>query len=161
MKRLIAVLLAFGALLNSSCEKDYDGTIYIYDDAFVLESGGLVPAHRYVVDFPAAGGTVDLAIVSSGIHYEGPKSPSERFDVELLDKIEEDPESKIYDYVEKKVMNWKTEQVPRYLQTLRITAQPNGQSVSRSAELIVRSEVKNSLLGTAEAEIVLRQAGAE
>ena len=110
------------------------------------------------MDFPAAGGTVDLAIVSSGIHYEGPKSPSERFDVELLDKIEEDPESKIYDYVEKKVMNWKTEQVPRYLQTLRITARPNTQLVPGITELVIFT---SGGLEGARAFVSLRQAGAK
>lgn len=158
MNRLIIVLLAFGALLNVSCEKDYDGTIYIYDDAFVLECGELVPAHRYVVDFPAAGGTVDLAIVSSGIHYNGPKSPSDRFDVELLDKIDEDPESKIFDYVEKKVMNWKTERVPRYLQTLRISARPNKQLVPKITKLVIST---SGGLEGARASVSLRQAGVE
>ncbi len=110
------------------------------------------------MDFTAAGGTVDLKIVSCGIQGDGPTASSECFRVELLDKLREEA---IYDYTEWKLKDGTVEQLPRYLQRLRITAQPNRQAASRSAELVVRSQVENSLCGRAEAEIVLRQAGVE
>ena len=159
MKRLLVLLLAGCALLTSCKEEDSRlGTRPGHDDAFVLAGDRLVPAHRYVVDFPAAGGTVDLKIVSGGIPGDGPTASSGCFGVELLDKLGEEA---IYDYTESKWKYGSVEQLPRYLQTLRIAAQPNGQSAPKSTELLVRSEVKNSLSGSAEAEIVLRQAGAE
>lgn len=160
MKKRFALLLAGCALLNAACEKEDSklGTQPGHDDALVLEGDGLVSAHKYVLDFPAAGGTADLKIVSGGMPGDGPTASSECFSVELLDKLDE---AMIYDYTEWKWKDGAIEQLPRYLQTLRITAQPNPKSTSRSAELIVRSTVKNSLLGSAEAEISLRQAGAE
>ncbi len=69
MKRLLVLLLAGCALLTSCKEEDSRlGTRAGHDDAFVLAGDRLVPAHRYVVDFPAAGGTVDLALLSSGMY---------------------------------------------------------------------------------------------
>ena len=77
MKRLLVLLLAGCALLTSCKEEDSRlGTRPGHDDAFVLAGDRLVPAHRYVVDFPAAGGTVDLKIVSGGIPGDGPTASS-------------------------------------------------------------------------------------
>lgn len=162
MKRLFVLLLAGSALLNISCKEEVgiDGTIFSYDDTFVWEDGELVLAHEYVLNFPAQGGSLDLKIVSSGMLYGGPGASSDQFAVELLDKIDDDPESNIYDYVDAKMIGGGIERLPRYLQTLRITAERNKRSGSRSAKLDIQT---NSLSGreAARAIVTLRQAGAK
>ena len=97
------MLFAGCTLLNTSCKEEEDsrlGTEPGHDDAFVLMDNRLVSAHKYVLDFPAAGGTVDLKIVSSGIQGDGPTASSECFGVGLLDQLGEEA---IYDYTEWKL----------------------------------------------------------
>ena len=160
MKKWLAILFVGCALLNISCEDDYDSTDFTYKETFVFEHDGLVLAHNYVLNFPAQGGALDLEIVSSGMHYRTPLTLSNQFVVELLDNINDDPESNIYDYVEVKMMNGKIKQMPRYLQTLHITVERNKWSWSRSAKLDVQTSAIWGLEGS-RAIVTLRQAGAK
>lgn len=162
MKKLFALLFIGCMLLNISCEDDgvIAGGDLAYDEIFVWEDGELVLAHKYGLNFPAQGGVIDVKIVSPGMHYRTPLTLANQFVVELLDSIDENPESYIYDYVEEKMMNGTIKRTPRYLQTLRITAERNKRSGSRRAKLDIQT---STILGFdgARAIITLRQAGAK
>ena len=159
MKKLFAILLAVCSLLNIACKKEkvgIDGPAFSYDEILVVENDELVLAHEYVLNFPAQGGAVDVKIVSPGMYYSRPLVLSNQFVVELLDDISEDPESHLYDYVEQEMLNGKIKVSPRYLQTLRITAEQNKQSASRSSKLDIQT---GGRLECSRAIITLRQAG--
>lgn len=170
--KLPFVLLFVGVtLFNVACKEKEEidinrplGTALVYDKIFVLKDNGLVSAHQYIVDFAAQGGPVDLNVVSFGITGNGPNVASDQFVVELLDKISDDDSGvRIYDYVDHPVVRAiETVKAPRYIQTLRITARPNGSKEQQEARISISMEnIVDISCSIARADITLRQAGAE
>ena len=65
MKKLITVLLALGAMLNTSCKDDVDfeGGVYLAHDVFLLDGDELILLHEHTIDIAYKQRDVALQIV--------------------------------------------------------------------------------------------------
>ena len=102
MKNHTKILVILLAILCCACEEKSVGGDWDFHDAYVLDGENLVEAHNYTLELPAQQCTVDLRIVSSGIHSQqaidtdhfGMNLPH-AFSLTLMEPLEE---AEIYDY---------------------------------------------------------------
>ena len=159
MSKLFTLLLVLGTIVSTACEEKLSiGPSLTYRETFVMEGEKLVQAHKYVVNFPATGGTVDLKIVSWGIY--NPESPSERFKIEVLDKLNSSDDNlqvPVYGDIAEEMPGNGSQLLPKYLQTLRITAQPNNSPKQQNEKWTLWTY--SGYDDVARADILFRQAG--
>ena len=130
MKKHIAVLIALFAILNSSCEKeDMDGGWQIHC-VYILQNDELVSAHGYTIEIPSKQSSIELQLVALEIDQLWILNKSDAISVErLTDCSSEDVV--VYDSLARSGDGryWK---VPRYIQTIRISADANNGKRSRT-----------------------------
>ena len=156
MKKLITVLLALGAMLNTSCKDDVDSEGgYLVHNVFLLDDNKLILLHEHTIDIDSKQRDVDLQIVSEGaVKIEKLDRSPEIFLAILTGFTGED--AVIYDYIPAD-FDGETRNIPRYVQTLRIAAETNGQKQARDCRF--RIITQNPMLECAD--ITVRQAGAK
>ena len=161
MKNHTKILVILLAILCCACEEKSVGGDWDFHDAYVLDGENLVEAHNYTLELPAQQCTVDLRIVSSGIHSQqaidtdhfGMNLPH-AFSLTLMEPLEE---AEIYDYA---VDSWGVvhKDRPRYLQTLRISAKQNTFILPRIMKFRIWTP---GSLDSSAADVTIWQAGAK
>lgn len=129
MKKHIAVLIVLFTILNYSCKKDMDGGWQIHG-VYILQNDELVPAHGRTIGIPSDAGSVELQLVALEIDQCWILAGSDHISVErLTDCSSEDVV--VYDSLARSGDGryWK---VPRYVQTIRISADANNGKRSRT-----------------------------
>lgn len=157
MKKLITVLLALGAMLSTSCKDDVDfeGGVYLAHDVFLLDGDELILLHEHTIDIDSKQRDVDLQIVSEGAVKIEKLDQSPEITLTILTGFTGN-DAVIYDYIPIKV-DGETRNIPRYVQTLRIIAETNGQKQARDCRFRI---ITQNPMPECD-DITIRQAGAK
>lgn len=152
MKKLFAVLLALGAMLNTSCKDDVDSEGgYLVHNVFLLDDNELIPLHEHTIDIDSKQRDVDLQIVSEGAVTIEKLNQSPEISLTILTGFTGN-DAIIYDYIPTD-FDGETRNIPRYVQTLRITAGTSGRKQTCRFRIITQNPMIEC------ADITVRQAG--
>lgn len=154
MKMLFTVLIALCAMLNTSCKDDVDSEGgYLVHYVYMLDGKELVLLHEHTIDIGSKQHDVDIQIVSEGATKIEKRDESTDISLTILNGFEGE-DAVIYDYIPVD-FDGQTRNIPRYVQTLRITAATNPQQQARANRF--RIITQNPMLECAD--ITIRQAG--
>lgn len=130
MKKYIAVWIALLAILNISCEKEDAKGGWFVHGVYILQNDELVQAHDHTIEIPSEEGSIELQLVAEEITQIWILNKSDAISVECLTDCSSE-DAVVYDYLTLSGDGryWK---VPRYIQTIRISADANNGKRSRT-----------------------------
>lgn len=154
MKQLLFILISLTSILHISCKEKVDSEGgYLAHDLFMLDGNELVLLHEHTIDIGAEQYNTDIQIVSQGaVKIERLDQPT-AISLAILTGFT-GKDAIIYDYIPTD-FDGETRNIPRYVQTLRITAGASAQKQTCRFRIITQNPMLEC------ADITIRQAGAK
>lgn len=130
MDKIINCVLALSFVFMGSCEKEDAKGGWFVHGVYILQNDELVQAHDHTIEIPSKEGSIELQLVAEEITQIWILNKSDAISVECLTDCSSE-DAVVYDYLTLSGDGrfWK---VPRYIQTIRISADANNGKRSRT-----------------------------